>query len=227
MLSAAKFFTVLIFIVINFLILFTVKSRTTTITSLILAHLVAALFFGLSIASNDAFKELVLGLIIYSMVILFLISNYDYSSFSSAAANKINGWKGRIIFYIFAGSFFLAIFLTIFLVKRNLLPIANAIQEKKITLQNEIAANPMISTSHSAHIVVKKFYLGKGANLQNSDEINFELEANDRKIARLKDKLLDNFILKRSSDMILIIVAISSILLLLSQKINYKKNESL
>lgn len=227
MLSAAKFFTVLIFIIINFLILFTVRTRTTTVTSLIIAHLVAVLFFSLSIASNDAFKELVLSLIIYSMVILFLISNYDFTSSSSNIALKIKGWKRRVVFYIFSSLGVLMIFLTMFLIAKNLAPISYLIQEKKINLQNEIVINPMILPSHPAHIAVKKFYLGKNSDLEKSDEVTVELEVNERKIARLKDSLLDNFLLKRSSDMILIIVAISSILLLLSQKKIYQKNESL
>lgn len=227
MLLAAKFFTILIFIIINFLILFLVKTRTTTITGLIIAHLVATLFFSLSIASNDAFKELVLSLIIYSMVILFLISNYDFASSTSHLALKIKGWKSRVIFYIFTGSFVLIIFVMIFSVTKNVASISHLIQEKKITLQNEIAMNPMILPSHPAHIAVKKFYLGKNSDLQKPEEVGVEIEANERKLARLKDKLLDNFVLKRSSDMILIIVAISSILLLLSQKKTYQKNESL
>ena len=41
---------------------------------------------------------------------------------------------------------------------------------------------------------------------------------NDHKRARLKDKLSDNFLLKRSSDVILIIVAVSTSLLLLGAK---------
>ncbi len=161
------------------------------------------------------------------MVILFLISNYDFTSSSSNIALKIKGWKRRVVFYIFSSLGVLMIFLAMFLIAKNLAPISYLIQEKKINLQNEIVINPMILPSHPAHIVVKKFYLGKNSDLEKSDEVTVELEVNERKIARLKDSLLDNFLLKRSSDMILIIVAISSILLLLSQKKIYQKNESL
>ena len=43
-------------------------------------------------------------------------------------------------------------------------------------------------------------------------------EINERNQGRLKDKLADNFLLKRSSDVILIIVAISTSLLLMAGK---------
>jgi hypothetical protein len=44
------------------------------------------------------------------------------------------------------------------------------------------------------------------------------LEKNERKRAKLKDKLSDNVILKRTSDIILIIVASLTALLILSNK---------
>lgn len=72
----AKFFTLLVFVVINFFILFIVKTRTSLVISVIIAHLIAVLFFSLSIANYGSFKEITLALILYSMVILFLISNY-------------------------------------------------------------------------------------------------------------------------------------------------------
>ena len=227
MLAAAKFFTILIFIIINFLILFTVKSRTTTVTSLIIAHLVAVLFFSISIASNDAFKEMVLGLIIYSMVILFLISNYDEVFSIISQASKIKDWKRLAIFFTALGFFVTVMFLAIFSITKNIQPLAIFINEKKLTLQSEIAANPVIAPSHSAHLAVKKFYLGKNSTKTQYDETADVLEVNDRKMGRLKDELMENFLLKRSSDMILIIVAISSILLLLLEKKTKPKNESL
>lgn len=213
-----KFLTLLTFIAINLLILFVVKTRTTAITSLIISHLIAVLFFSLSIANYNSFKEIVLALIVYSMVILFLISNYN--------PTEKKGAKSRAIKNYFASSFFisvifftvLTIFLSLFFIAKNVAQIADAVQNKKFNKQNEIMQNPMILPSHPVHIAVKKFYLGKKFEEEWSDKTYAELEMNERKRARLKDKLSDNFLLKRSSDVILIIVAVSTSLLLLTNK---------
>ena len=76
----------------------------------------------------------------------------------------------------------------------------------------------MILPSHPVHIAVKSFYLGKKFEEEWSDKSYANLEINERKRARLKDKLSDNFLLKRSSDVILIIVAVSTGMLLLTNK---------
>lgn len=214
----AKFFTALAFIVINFLILFVVKTRTTTVTSLIMAHLIAVLFFSLTISNYNSFKEIVLALIIYSMVILFLISNYNSANFVSDEVTKIKAWKRSLFFYFPLGVFSLAIFLTIFSLAKTSIPLAESMHEKKFSKQSEIMLNPMILPSHPVHIAVKTYYLGRKFEDDWSDKVSAELEINERKRARLKDKLSDNFLLKRSSDVILIIVAVATSLLLLSSK---------
>jgi len=72
---------------------------------------------------------------------------------------------------------------------------------------------------------VKKFYLGKKFNDgDTSDAVSLALEKNERKRAKLKDSLSENIILKRTSDIILIIVASLTALLILSNK---KINENL
>ncbi len=91
-------------------------------------------------------------------------------------------------------------------------------REKKFSKQSEIMENPMILPSHPVHIAVKSFYLGKKFEEEWSDKSYANLEINERKRARLKDKLSDNFLLKRSSDVILIIVAVSTGMLLLTNK---------
>lgn len=220
----AKFFTLLVFIVINFLILFLVKTRTTTIISLIIAHLIAVLFFSISIANYNSFKEITLALIIYSMVILFLISNYNEVVLEQGIVAKIKDSRWFIFFYIFLICILLVIFFALFSATKNITKISEIISEKKSNAQAEIMMNPMLLPSHPAHIAVKEFYLGKKFEDEWSDKFAAELEINDRKKARLKDKLSDNFLLKRSSDVILMIVAASSVLLLLSSK---KREEKL
>lgn len=218
MLLDAKFFTLLTFIIINFLILFAVKTRTTTVTSLIIAHLVAVLFFSLSISNYNSFKEIVLALIVYSMVILFLISNYNPIYLVNKEEVKTKHSKISLLIFSLMGLAFVSVFLGLFLITKNIPEITEIVYDKKSTKQVEVIKNPMILPSHPAHIAVKKFYLGKKFEDNWSDKADNDLEMNEKKKARLKDKLSDNFLLKRSSDVILIIVAISTSLLLLGSK---------
>jgi len=216
----AKFFTLLAFIIINFLIIFKIKNRTTIVTALIISHLVAVLFFSLSISNYNSFKEIVLALIVFSMVILFLVSNYNpiYLQANEASEFKLSKY------ILFFAPVILLVFLASFLVIKNVTKIAELTNEKKISSQEEIIKNPMILPNHAVHIAVKKFYFGKKFEEELSDKTYVELEINERKRARLKDKLSDNFLLKRSSDVILMIVAVSTILLLLSGKKNEKNS---
>jgi hypothetical protein len=223
-LFSSKFLTLLAFIILNFLILFVVKTRTTTITSLIIAHLIIVLFFSLSISSYNSFKEIVLALIVYSTVILFLISNYNpvYLANVKVSEIKASRWFVFLEFLKKSGIFFAAllIFSMIFLLAKNVDVIAKFVEDKKLANQEEVLKNPMISPSHPVHIAIKTFYLGKTYKEEWDDKISEQFEINERKKARLRDKLSDNFLLKRSSDVILIIVAITTSMLLLTPKKN-------
>ena len=218
MLFDPKLLTILVFIAINFLILFTIRTRTTIVTALIISHLIAVLFFSLSISNYNSFKEIVLALIIFSMVILFLVSNYNPIYLVGSETTKIKRSQ-LVFFFIPMVCLVLAtIFVSLFLVTTNLTKISHIVNDKQVTKQNEILQNPMILPSHPVHIAVKKFYLGKKFEGEWSDKNYVALEINEHKKARLKDKLSDNFLLKRSSDVILIIVAVSTSLLLLGAK---------
>lgn len=218
--------TVLTFIIINFLIIFKVKTRTTTITSLIISHLILVLFFAFSIANYNSFKEIVLALVAYSMVILFLVSNYNpiFSNNSDQyQAPLIKDWRFRIIVSTAAVFLLIVIFLSIFVMVKNISKVSAFVNDDKLEKQAEIIANPMILPSHPVHNTVKKFYLEK--NFAKNDNAWYNKKSseeliNEKKQARLKDQLSDNFLLKRSSDVILIIVAVSSGMLLLSKKKN-------
>lgn len=218
MLLDPKLLTIFIFITINFLILFTIKTRTTIVTALIISHLIAVLFFSISISNYNSFKEIVLALIIFSMVILFLVSNYNPIYLAEVSTNKIKCSK---LWLFFIPPIFVTIattFFALFFITKDLPEISKIVSDKQIANQNEILQNPMILPSHPVHIAVKKFYLGKKFEDGWSDKTYVDLEINDRKRARLKDKLSDNFLLKRSSDVILLIVAVSTSLLLLGTK---------
>ncbi len=173
-----KFLTVFVFIVINFLILFVVRTRTSLVISVIIAHLVAVLFFSLSIANYDAFREITLALIVYSMVILFLISNYGLIVVEGEkkSKSKYNLLKNAVIC-----SAAFVIFLLLFFAVKDVVEI----RDKPVVAQEQEIETP------------------------TSDSI---------KKARMREKLLDNFLLKRSSDVILIMAAAGTVLLLLSKK---------
>jgi D-alanyl-lipoteichoic acid acyltransferase DltB (MBOAT superfamily) len=218
MIFDAKFLTLFAFIVINFLIIFVIKTRTTIVTALIISHLIIVLFFSMSVSNYNSYKEIVLALIIYSMVILFLVSNYNSINLSDKQPSKK---KDLQRFLIFAPPVFLIIalaFFAIFSLTKNISEISKIAQEEKTLRQENVLKNPMILPNHAAHIAVKKFYLGKKFKDEWPNKTYVDIEINERKKARLKDKLSDNFLLKRSSDVILLIVATSSSLLLLSSK---------
>jgi hypothetical protein len=174
----AKFFTILVFVVINFFILFIVKTRTTLVISVIITHLIAILFFSLSIVNYDAFKEITLSLILYSMVILFLISNYG-----TITVNDEDSGESRR--HIFFNGVICVIAAAVFLLLINVVKNVGDSRKSPVFMQEQ------------------------GTKIS---------DYNSMKKARMRDKLLDNFLLKRSSDVILIIVAASTTLLLLSRK---------
>jgi len=218
-----KFLTILVFIIINLLIIFTVKTRTTIVTSLIIAHLVAVLFFSLSISNYNSFKEIVLALIVYSMVILFLISNYNPIYLAGEEPLNIKNKKRLVAFFLMMIVIVVAVFLSLFLVVRTIFSVSEVVNEKKLAKQERVIERPMLLPSHPVHIAVKKFYLGKKFDDQWVDESDNEIAINQRKKAQLKDKLSDNFLLKRSSDVIILIVAVTTSMLLLGIKRNQKQ----
>jgi hypothetical protein len=158
------------------------------------------------------------------MVILFLISNNKSFLIDLRDEESAPTKKNLIKFHGPIGITILGTTICILLIAISMPEISSIIQQKKIDRKNELTVNPLILPSHPAHIAVKKFYLGKKFNDNNSDNVAIALEKNERKRAKLKDKLLDNVILKRTSDIILIIVASLTALLILSNK---KTNQNL
>ncbi len=225
----AKIIVALVFVVLSFVAIFLVKTRTTTVTTLIIAHLVLILFLSLSIASYQSFKEIVLALVAYSMVLLYLISNNN-QIFSDAEKFSLNFRnKEFVLKFLVIAVPTLMLSTGLFVIAKNVPEIAKKISDRRGDRENEIIMNPMLLPSHPVHIAVRKFYLGKKMTTDGDewvDKVQARAEVNERKQARLKDKLADNFLLKRSSDVILIIVAISTCLLLLSTRRLENNNEN-
>lgn len=216
----SKLLVILVFVVINFLIITKVKTRTSTIISLIISHLILVLFLSISISSYNSFKEIVLALVAYSMVVLFLISNHSTIFVKEPESAQQQSLLKIFFSTISIASIVLIVFVALFLVAKNVAEIANLVDDQKIETQDILSENPLVSTNHPVHQEIEKYYLGKKLEDQEAwlNKSQSEFEINEKKWTRLKEKLSDNFLLKRSSDVILIIVAVSTTLLLLSRK---------
>lgn len=217
-----NFFIIIIFSLICLAILFFIKTRTNRIIALISSHLAIILMFDIYLNSFNNFKEIVLVITIYSMTVLFLISdNKSFYVDLKENLEKTNFFKLKFpLFLLIFGTILAVILIAIKIPEVN-----KIISQKKINRDNEMVINPLILPSHPVHIAVKKFYLGKKFDNNYSDSISVALEKNERKRAKLKDKLQDNIFLKSSSNIILIIVASITALLILSS--NKSKEEAL
>lgn len=160
-----KFFTILVFVIINFAILFTVKTRTSLVISVIIAHLIAVLFFSISIANYDSFREITLAFIIYSMVILFLISNYGLIVVEGEkkSKSKINFLFDGVIYSI-AVVAFLLIFAVIkdvsemhdeLIITKEQTPQAQTYDEaKKLRMRNDLLDNFLLKRSSDVILII-------------------------------------------------------------------------
>ena len=110
----AKILTSLLFVTLCVIAIFTIRTRTSTIATLIIAHLTLILFFGLTITNYNSFKEVVLTLIAYLMVVLFLITTYDRAQKISdkplqiKPSGYVKFFAGLIFFIIFSCMLYLA-----------------------------------------------------------------------------------------------------------------------
>lgn len=204
-----KLLVLLAFIVINFLILFVVKTRTTTVISLIIAHLIAVLFFSLSISNYDSFKEIVLGLIIYSMVTLFLVSNYRPIHLEEEA-NKNKDLRVKILTIFTAGTIVFIVFILTFWIAKNISSVGGEVAAKQMEMRQ--SQTTVAIPKHVAETQRLLSYKESGKWIKEKPHAP---EISSGKKERMSRNLQDNFLFKRSSDVILIIVAFSVILMLL------------
>lgn len=198
LMADGKLITILLFAAINFSILFIVKSRTAAVIGLITSHLAAIIFFSLSIANYNIFEEITLALIVYSMTTLFLISNHNQLHLGDEENTQTKNSKSSKIFVFAFLISFLAVFLAFFLIIKKLPEISqNSAPELLFWSEEKLAETNFTQNS---------------SRLEN-DELFLK-----RKKARLRNKLSDNFLLKRSSDVILISAFLIAMSLILSSK---------
>jgi uncharacterized membrane protein YvbJ len=136
------------------------------------------------------------------MVVLFLISNYNPLTSNKGETNRINIPMRKIFFIPLFTIALLLIFFSLFFVTKNLSQVADNVHNKKFEQQNEA----LLNQADVDQSTTEKLSPNKNP------------QVNDTKKARLKNKLSENFLLKRSSDMILLIVAVSASLLILLQR---------
>lgn len=207
--------TILVFVIINLLIFFAVKSRTSIVISLLISCLVAILFFSQILLNYNSFKEIILALVIYSMVILNLVISDTATQISAVKIDqKKIIWGNNHFFFKFLTKFsilifFLIIFFIIFLMVSKLSVIYDEVKLQKYNQQKEIILNPIILPSHPVHQYVEKFYQKKNANKNNEIYTQqIQWNENEYKKAQMKNELSNSFILKRSSEVLIIIAGL-------------------
>ena len=133
MLFDAKLLAALLFILLNLATLFIVKTRTNTISTLIIAHLSLILFFSLTVTNYNSFKEIVLTLIAYLMMVLFLITSYNSTPDEADRASKI---KPSLAMIFFGGSFAFIVFCgTLYLTNisiKSIKPVETTLREQLV-----------------------------------------------------------------------------------------------
>lgn len=221
--------TILVFVIINLLIFFAVKTRTSIVISLLISCLVTILFFSQILLNYNSFKEIILALVIYAMVILNLvISDTNILIGEVKIEQKKSRWQiDHFLYNAFSkfliASFFLIIFFVALFMNLGLGSVYDEVKEQKYNKQNEIILNPILLPSHSVHQNVKENYLTKNSSKKNElDNQEIFWSENEFKKAQMKNDLSNNFILKRSSEVLIIICGIICLAL-----INLSKNNSL
>ncbi len=183
-------------------------------------QLVIILFFSTSISNYNAFKEIVLALIAYSMMNLFLISNYDVHH--SVKETKVRKFLSQNLFLITAAILIsVTVSQIILFVVKNVPEVSKSIQEVRLSRESQILNQAMESQINSSaeisNILVRERNREKKLTVEQIDKMrSSKLEISEKKKARLKDELSDNFLFKRYSDVILIIASVSACLLLLT-----------
>jgi hypothetical protein len=132
----AQSITLLIFAAINFSIVFIVKTRTSLVISVILSHLIALLFLSLSITNFQVFRELTLAIVIYSMAILFVISNFGLINVENNDLRKI--WQRYL-----AGALIISFGLIIFISSLFLISKVIEAENSAIESYSQISKDPV------------------------------------------------------------------------------------
>jgi len=185
-----KIFITLIFFAVAVAGIYIVKTRTSRVLSLVLVHLLLIFFLSLAITNYKSLQEIILTIISYLMLVLFLLINYDVAKNSDEELNS------KEPFYKASGYIKVLVGVGCFLVFSAALYLANIVFDKMKFERNN--AQSQIERS-----------------LQSIPE-----NSENRKIIGYQKTISENFLFKRSSDIILIIVFASLVLLVMQRKEN-------
>jgi hypothetical protein len=199
-------FTIIIFVLINLSIYFAVKSRTSIVISLLLSKLMMIFFFSQILLNHELFKEVIIALVIFTIAILMLIGSESVIE-KTKAQNLDDNFKNKInklsIFFGY-GIIFLILF---FLILKQ-----DSIYQQFHSLHKS-QANQEINYDSQ-----------KNLNPDNNQSIgNYQSLSLDPKMikqAKLRDQLADNFLLKRSTHLIIAITGMLVLSLIFSNQKN-------
>lgn len=220
MILDAKLITVLFFIIINFAVLFFVKTNINKALSLIFSYLVTVLFLIMTVSSYDNLKETIVLSAVYLAVVLFLVFNCDAFILEELQKSKIQ--KIRHAFFVVPALVFavLITFFSTFWITKNISEISRFVEEKKIEIKNKELFGSLktpsdeITIDEAKGIAPRPIAVADNQPYKTQDEFNMNM----RRRVRLKDQLSDSFLLKRSSDLILFIMVLSVFPLLILRK---------
>jgi hypothetical protein len=219
----AKLLVATLFIITNFSILFLVKTRFNIALSLIFTYLLTVLCLSITVSNYENLKELTIVLAIYTMVMMFLIFYHNPIVLEKIQKSRFE--KIRYVFFIVPICFFviLATFFSTFWIVTKIEETSYFVAEKKIEQKNEELFGSLKSSESEITIdelrgivprsKIHKKILEKNKTYKTQDE--FKMSA--RRRSRLQDKMAESFLLKRSSDFILIITALLVTSLLLAK----------
>lgn len=199
---------ILFFITLNFLILFFLKKEIDQIIGLIFSYVLIIIFFTITISNYDILKEIILILSCYLITLLIIINGLNSSiEIEEKSLKKFT----KFVLFPFSILGIVAVFLMIILVINNISQVSNLVETRKLTQKNEELFKNNIPNQENLNLEL--------ANNKNNQikEISVKeakfFNTSDRKRDYLKEKLSENFLLKRSSEIILLIATLPLILI--------------
>ena len=207
------------YIVLNLFNIFVIKTRNSNIVALIASNLLLLLIFALVITNYQLFKELAIMLVIFASIILLLIS--DYNPIFSSINQKLN-----LINIFHNKTFFLIIFFcftALFFITKEIPKISSEINNSSSIIQLKSNQVQLLSRSHPVHLLVEEVYFRNTP--KSSVDLQYkEYNQDNKERSILKNKIKNNILFKRITDILLIIVIFINCSLLLYSRCYTKSN---
>jgi hypothetical protein len=204
---------ILFFVTLNFLILLFIKKEIDQIIASIFSYALIIIFFTITISNYNILKEIILILSCYLIGLLFIINGLNSSiEIEEKSLKKFT----KFIVFPFSILGIVAVFLMIILVINNISEVSNVVEAKKLTQKNEDLFKNKDSNQENLNHELPNDKNNQIKEISVKEEKFFNIS--DRKRDYLKEKLSENFLLKRSSEIILLIATLPLILIFKSKK---------